>query len=103
MSSHFEKSPLSSKKFLAFLIAELAWKVILGLMLYFDVNMALILSTVFVTGFVEVGFILGQAQLDRFIRLAALATPKTEETTKNTQKHDLVGTVNQIEEVKPAS
>lgn len=76
-----EEVPLKSKKFIAFLLSELTWKAIIVLTLVFLWNrdqldglaMAILMTLILVTGFVEVGFILGQASLDKFIRLAKIA------------------------------
>ena len=77
-----EKSPLRSKKFVAFLVAELAWKLVLvvGLVtLRSELSEAgwgwgFLLAVVVVSGFVEIGYLGGQAWLDRYVRVAALAS-----------------------------
>jgi len=78
-----EKTPLSSKKFLAYLLAEATWKVILVAALFtFKEQLSaasmwgwwFMIVTVIVAGFVEVGFIGGQAWLDKYVRVAQLAT-----------------------------
>jgi len=76
---HYElKSALQSKKFIAYLIADIGWKIILGLIIYLQRDgldsFTLMLSIVVVAGFVQVGFILGQASLDRFVRVAEIAS-----------------------------
>lgn len=76
-----EGTPLQSKKFIAFMVSELTWKVIIVLTLVFLWNrdqldglaLAVLMTLTLVTGFVEVGFILGQASLDKFVRLAKIA------------------------------
>ncbi len=82
MTPLVEKSPLASKKFLAYLLAELTWKALLGLMLIVfreevtDVGVWawwVMLTIVIVAGFVEVGFIGGQAWLDKYVRVAGMA------------------------------
>lgn len=77
-----EKAPLSSKKFLAYLLAEMTWKVILFAMVmkWADgVEMALMLAVVLVAGFVEVCMIGGQAALDKYVRVAQIAAGKAPE------------------------
>lgn len=72
-----EKLPLSSKKFLAYLLADLGWKVILGWLIFKNCegeNLILLLSIVIVSGFVQTGYILGQAALDRYVRIAEITT-----------------------------
>lgn len=74
----FEKKPTQSKKFVAYLIAEFTWKIVIGMFLVLyaaDLGvMATILgvSLILIAGFVEAGFILGQAALDRFTRMAQI-------------------------------
>ena len=78
-----EKSPLQSKKFLAFLLSEVTWKIIIlvcilnlieadgsgGVLLHW-----IMLTAVIIAGFIEAGFIGGQAWLDKYVRLAKIAT-----------------------------
>jgi hypothetical protein len=70
------KTPRQSKKFVAFLLADVGWKVALVLMLLsFRESMTsyafgLMLTVVIVSGFIQVGYILGQAALDKYIYLA---------------------------------
>lgn len=82
MSTSYEKSHLQSKKFVAFLIAEIGWKITLvaALLVWKDNLTALgsgawglLLAIVVTAGFVEAGFILGQAALDKYTRVAEIA------------------------------
>lgn len=76
----FEKSPLQSKKFVIYLIADIGWTLILGtilVMLAFSdgiavLEWALMMGIVLVKGFLQVGTILGQASLDKFVRVAQI-------------------------------
>lgn len=82
-----EKLPLSSKKFLAYLLADTGWKVILGVLIYKNCeghNQVLLLSIVLISGFVQTGYILGQAALDRYVRIAQI----TAQTVKGENKND---------------
>lgn len=74
--------PTESKKFLAFLIGELTWKVVLVVALIvfheeFETVGAwawwFMMSIVVTAGFVEIGYIGGQAWLDRYVRVAEVA------------------------------
>jgi hypothetical protein len=72
---------LKSKKFIAYLIAEFTWKIIVGLGIYsvyygkLTVGwLALLSLVILVAAFIEVGYILGQASLDKYLRLAKIAT-----------------------------
>ena len=85
MSKH-EKLPLSSKKFLAYLIADLGWKIILGVLIYKNCeghNQLLLLSIVCISGFVQTGYILGQAALDRYVRIAEIGSRAIKGDTKD--------------------
>jgi len=72
---HFEKSPFTSKKFIAFLVAEVSWKIVFIIMIFTMTNgmaKALMLATVIIVGFIEVTFIGGQAALDKYVRVAEI-------------------------------
>jgi hypothetical protein len=77
-----EKSPLQSKKFIAYLAFTLSMKMLYGFTLAWMWSLdemgtrpfLLLLIEVVIDGFVTVGYILGQAGLDRFVRLAQIAT-----------------------------
>ena len=75
-------TPMQSKKFVAYLIAEITWKVLAGLVLFWGKDsipqseFIVLLAIVLVAGFVEVGYILGQASIDKFVQLAALIKDK---------------------------
>jgi hypothetical protein len=74
-----EKKPLQSKKFIAFLISEFSWKLIVFyvLMQYksgIDHYAFLVLLSVIVTsGFLQIGYVLGQAALDKYTAVAQTA------------------------------
>ena len=69
-----DKKPLQSKKFIAYLIADIGWKLTLFYTLnkkknsYDQYNFAIILTLTLVGGFIQVGYILGQAALDKYTR-----------------------------------
>tara|TARA_Y100000034_G_C6633011_1_gene276434 strand:+ start:244 stop:567 length:324 start_codon:yes stop_codon:yes gene_type:complete len=71
-----DKLPLKSKKFLAYLIADFGWKVILFYFIYkhqtkIDTYVfGITLSLIIVAGFIQVGYILGQAALDRYVQIS---------------------------------
>lgn len=75
---NFERSPLQSKKFLAFLLADMGWKVITIMMLFTigsDMNIlawGLIMAVIITAGFIQTGMILGQAHLDKYVRIATI-------------------------------
>lgn len=69
------KKPLQSKKFVAYLIADLGWKFSIFYMLFhlksqLDHYTFLLMTTlVIVSAFIQVGYILGQAALDKYIHV----------------------------------
>lgn len=75
MIDSMEKPPLSSKKFLAYLLAQVSLTGCLILAISKDggtlvpVQVALVI----VQGFLQTGFILGQAYIDRYVRVARIA------------------------------
>lgn len=66
------KAPMQSKKFIAYLIADLGWKITLLVILFHSESkldyytFSLLLTLVIVSGFIQVGYILGQAALDKY-------------------------------------
>lgn len=77
-----EKTPLQSKKFIAFLVSTLTMKVLYVSTLAWAWNLdqlgmqpfLLLLTEVVVDGFITIGYILGQAGLDRYVRMAQIAS-----------------------------
>jgi hypothetical protein len=104
---HVEEGPMLGKKFVAFLISEMTWKVLAGLVLFWgrdsisDQVWLILLSIIVVAGFVEVGYIVGQASLDKYVRLAKIAADagqsitlgKTVSTTTAPEKEKTPGRV----------
>jgi len=84
METPVNKHPLQSKKFIAFLIVEFTWKLLAGMLLFWgkssmDKDMFIIMLAIIVTaGVVEVGYILGQAALDKYIHMAITAIKRGE-------------------------
>jgi hypothetical protein len=77
-----DKLPLKSKKFIAYLIADVGWKACILYMLYSHADKfagssaSVMLTMVLVSGFVQVGYILGQAALDKYVSMAQDAGKK---------------------------
>jgi len=71
-----KKSPLQSKKFIAFMTDSFLWKVLMVLVLITVPpgahQTAILCSLIAVNAFVSVGYILGQASLDKFLHLAQM-------------------------------
>ena len=72
-------STLKSKKFIAYLIAEIGWKVLIFTVVYkigdtlSHQYLILLLTLVVVSAFIQVGYILGQAALDKYVYLGKAA------------------------------
>jgi hypothetical protein len=87
MSGKHEKSPLESKKFIAYLLAEATWKLVLIITLWSGKDVLMVrtdlegggvgmwwfmFTVVIVAGFIEAGFIGGQTWLDKYVRVASI-------------------------------
>lgn len=78
-----EKSPLQSKKFVAFLVSEISWKLIILVCILKLISTSgddepllihwTMLTAVIIAGFIEAGFIGGQAWLDKYVRIAKIS------------------------------
>lgn len=72
----FDKTPLKSKKFLAYLMADIGWKVIILYMLMHlqskldPEELTFLITVVITSGIIQIGYILGQAALDKYINAA---------------------------------
>tara|TARA_Y100000114_G_C11684204_1_gene290171 strand:+ start:203 stop:469 length:267 start_codon:yes stop_codon:yes gene_type:complete len=71
-----DKIPLKSKKFIAYLISDFGWKIIILYMLTHlksklsPEELTLLLTIVITSGIIQIGYILGQAALDKYINAA---------------------------------
>lgn len=70
--SNIEKTPLQSKKFLAYLLSNIGSKTLLFWMVSNNSSDFVIMSTVTAAAFIDVGYILGQAALDKYVRVASM-------------------------------
>lgn len=73
-----EKSALSSKKFKAFILTQIGFFYLMGVMIYKQeltrlAENASFMTLVVTSGFLATGYILGQAALDKYIRVAQIA------------------------------
>jgi len=91
IANGFEKSPMASKKFVAYLLSQLSWTGLMGAILVIEVltqvehDQWLLLSMVVAQAFLQTGFILGQAGLDMFVRCAAVLRSGTSDAIKDVQ------------------
>lgn len=64
--------PLKSKKFVAYLIAEISWKFLIAYVIFEYKNkiehyaFMTLLAMIVTSGFIQIGYILGQAALDKY-------------------------------------
>jgi hypothetical protein len=71
-----DKNPIKSKKFLAYLVSDIGWKIIIMYMLMhlqskLSVQELTLLMTIVITsGVIQIGYILGQVALDKYISAA---------------------------------
>lgn len=74
----FDKHPLRSKKFIAYIVTSILWKAIIlsAIILHGDaiglLGTVTICLMVVTEGAISVGYIIGQAGLDRYVRLAQI-------------------------------
>lgn len=67
-----EKTPLASKKFIAYLISNLGSKMLLFWMVGKNESDVVIMMMITASAFIDVGYILGQAALDKYVRIASI-------------------------------
>jgi hypothetical protein len=67
-----EKTPLQSKKFLAYLLSNISTKALLFWMIYKGAPDLVTITTITAAAFIDVGYILGQAALDKYVRVASI-------------------------------
>ena len=79
MSASSEKLPLKSKKFIAYLISEFGWKFLIFYVILEYKNkidhfaFMVLVAMIITSGFIQVGYILGQVALDKYSQIAKSA------------------------------
>ena len=89
--SDLNKLPLKSKKFLAYLIADFGWKILIGYTIYKEeakneigyTTFLILLSMIITAGFIQIGYILGQAMLDKYAASIVEIFDKDDDDNKN--------------------
>ena len=89
--SDLNKLPLKSKKFLAYLIADFGWKILIGYTIYKEeakneigyTTFLILLSMIITAGFIQIGYILGQAMLDKYAASIVEIFDKDDDEDKN--------------------
>jgi hypothetical protein len=69
---NIEKAPLQSKKFLAYLLSNLGSKALLFWMVSKGSGEFTIISMITAAAFIDIVYILGQAALDKYVRVASI-------------------------------
>ena len=83
-----DKTPLKSKKFIAYLTADVGWKIVILYMLThlkskLEAGELTFLMTVVITsGVIQIGYILGQAALDKYLNAAVEIFDKDDKSDK---------------------
>ena len=89
-----DKTPLKSKKFIAYLIADFGWKIIILYMLMHlkskleTQELTFLLTVVITSGIIQIGYILGQAALDKYINAAVEIFDRDEDLNKKRENNE---------------
>jgi hypothetical protein len=73
ITSEIEKTPLQSKKFIAYNIANVTSKLLIFYMCYKNEGDLVIMTGLVASAFLDIGYILGQAALDKYVRVASFS------------------------------
>jgi hypothetical protein len=101
-------SSLKSKKFFAYLISEIGWKILIFYVVWeygkqINHYAFMVLITMIVTsGFIQIGYIIGQAALDKYTHIATTAltkddTPPPKKTSKKREESPLGSDINDFD------
>lgn len=69
-----EKTPLQSKKFIAYLISNVGSKALIFWMVLKAQSDLTIMSAIVAASCLDIGYILGQAALDKYVRVASMSS-----------------------------
>ena len=78
------KTPMKSKKFIAYMTSEFGWKLVIFYLLYHlqgkldHYSLVMLMTVVITSGFIQIGYILGQAALDKYVNAAVEILDKDE-------------------------
>ena len=92
------KLPLKSKKFLAYLIADFGWKILIGYTIYKEeakneigyTTFLILLSMIITAGFIQIGYILGQAMLDKYAASIVEIFDKDDDSNEDKNKKEII-------------
>ncbi len=91
---NIDKTPMKSKKFIAYMTSEFGWKAILFYLLYHlqgkldHYSLVMLMTVVITSGFIQIGYILGQAALDKYVNAAVEILDKDEKKEEKKQLLD---------------
>ena len=89
-----DKTPMKSKKFIAYMTSEFGWKAILFYLLYHlqgkldHYSLVMLMTVVITSGFIQIGYILGQAALDKYVNAAVEILDKDDAKEKKENNND---------------
>ena len=79
-----DKTPMKSKNFIAYMTSEFGWKLVIFYLLYHlqgkldHYSLVMLMTVVITSGFIQIGYILGQAALDKYVNAAVEILDKDE-------------------------
>lgn len=86
LKSIVEKTPIQSKKFIAYILSNMANKTLLFWMISKGIEPSVIIWAITASAFIDIGYILGQAALDGFTRIAQFrCLPEINDSDRPTQ------------------
>lgn len=75
-STSWDKAPLQSKKFLAYMFASFCMKLYLFYATSVKEGDFIVMASIICTIFLDISYIAGQAALDKYVRVAAIVSGK---------------------------
>lgn len=91
-----DKAPMKSKKFIAYLFADIGWKVIILYQLMhlkgkLQINeLTFLITTVITAGVIQIGYIIGQSALDKYLASAVKIFDRDDKDEKKEEKKQLL-------------
>ena len=79
---NYDTAPLQSKKFIAYLFANISTKLYLFYATGRGEGDVVLITTIICSLFLDVGYILGQASLDKYIKFAEIMSEPTRKKIK---------------------
>lgn len=83
---NYDTAPLQSKKFIAYLFANISTKLYLFYATGRGEGDIVLITTIICSLFLDVGYILGQASLDKYVRVAELMSESARKKAKEVKE-----------------